>query len=134
MAQSVTVRAVDPLRAGQRVVVIGAGPAGLTAAYLLSKQPGIDVTVLEADVLVWGIPCTEIRAEWAAQRIHGLSLARAIITATSLNKRQTTIKSLIDEFRYPRLGPGQVWEACRDRVRELGNRVLMGHRATAVHS
>jgi len=81
---------------------------------------------------VWGIPCTEIRAEWAAQRIQGLSLARAIASAASMNKRSTTIKSLIDEFRYPRLGPGQMWEKARDRVRELGNQVLMQHRAVAI--
>ncbi len=243
-------RTVDQLRAGQRVVVIGAGPAGLTAAYLLSKQ-GVHVTVLEADdqvggisrtaqykgyrfdigghrfftkitpvqdlweellasefisvprmsrihysgkyfdyplkpmnallglgvwnsirivwsylearfgpqreeenfeqwvtnrfgrrlyqiffktytEKVWGIPCTEIRAEWAAQRIQGLSLARAIITATALNRRSNKIKSLIDEFRYPRLGPGQMWEACRDRIEALGNHVLMRHHATAI--
>jgi protoporphyrinogen oxidase len=243
-------RPVAPLKKGDRIVVIGAGPAGLTSAYLLTKQ-GFDVTVLEADQIVggisrtaqykgyrfdigghrfftkikpvqdiweellaaefisvprmsrihysgkyfdyplkpmnalrglgiinsirivwsyleahyrpseveenfeqwvtnrfgrrlfeiffktytekvWGIPCTEIRAEWAAQRIQGLSLARAILTATSLNRRSDKIKSLIDEFRYPRLGPGQMWEECRDRIRTLGNRVLMEHYATAI--
>ena len=81
---------------------------------------------------VWGIPCTEIRAEWAAQRIQGLSLARAILNATSLNKRSTKIKTLINEFKYPRLGPGQMWETCRDRVVEMGNPVLMRHRVTAL--
>ncbi len=81
---------------------------------------------------VWGIPCTEISAEWAAQRIMGLSLARAILSAASLNKRSNTIKTLIDEFRYPRLGPGQMWEMCRDRVEELGGRVLMLHRAVGI--
>ncbi len=243
-------RPVDPLQPGDRVVVIGAGPAGLTAAYLLSKQ-GYQVTVLEADEIVggisrtaeykgyrfdigghrfftkiepvqaiweellgpefisvprmsrihydgkyfdyplkaanalsglglwnavrivwsyldaqlypsqlednfeqwvsnrfgrrlyeiffktytekvWGIPCTEIRAEWAAQRIQSLSLARAIITAAALNRRSNTVKSLISEFRYPRLGPGQMWEAARERVQALGNRVLMRHYATAI--
>jgi protoporphyrinogen oxidase len=79
---------------------------------------------------VWGIPCTEIRAEWAAQRIQGLSLARAILSAASLNKRSTKIKTLINEFQYPRLGPGQMWEACRDRIVEAGNEVLMRHRVT----
>jgi hypothetical protein len=81
---------------------------------------------------VWGIPCTEIRAEWAAQRIQGLSLAKAIASAAALNKRSTKIKSLISEFRYPRLGPGQMWEAAAERVRSLGNRVLMNHRVTAI--
>ena len=79
---------------------------------------------------VWGIPCTEIRAEWAAQRIQGLSLARAVLNATSLNRRSTKIKTLINEFDYPRLGPGQMWETCRDRVVEMGNDVLMQHRVT----
>src|SRR5512142_2218346 len=80
---------------------------------------------------VWGMPCTEIRAEWAAQRIQNLSLGKAILSAASLNKRSTKIKSLINEFRYPRLGPGQMWELARDRVVELGGRVLMRHKATA---
>jgi len=81
---------------------------------------------------VWGIPCTEIRAEWAAQRIQGLSLAKAILSAASLNRRSTTIKTLIHEFQYPRFGPGQMWERCRDRVIELGGEVLLEHHAVAI--
>jgi protoporphyrinogen oxidase len=79
---------------------------------------------------VWGIPCTEIRAEWAAQRIQGLSLARAVLNATALNKRSTDIKTLINEFDYPRLGPGQMWETCANLIAKSGHKVLLGHRAT----
>jgi len=241
-------RQVRPLRKGDRIVVVGAGPAGLTAAYMLAKQ-GHPVTVLEADDIVggisrtsqykgyrfdigghrfftkigpvqalweellgpefisvprmsrihysgkyfdyplkamnalqglgifnairivwsylharlypnpveenfeqwvsnrfgkrlyeiffktytekvWGLPCTEIRAEWAAQRIQGLSLARAILSATALNKRSTKIKSLISEFRYPRLGPGQM--AASAKVQDLGSTVLMKSYVTAI--
>ncbi|MFN0006589.1 MAG: NAD(P)/FAD-dependent oxidoreductase [Planctomycetota bacterium] len=81
---------------------------------------------------VWGIPCTEIRAEWAAQRIQNLSLAQAILNAASVQRRSTAIKSLIDEFRYPRLGPGQMWERTRDRLAEKGTVVLHKHLVTAI--
>ena len=243
-------RGVDRLEAGDHVVVIGAGPAGLTAAYLLAKD-GIRVTVLEADNMVggisrtaqyrgyrfdigghrfftkiapveelwheilgpefisvprlsrihyggkyfdyplkaknallglglwntmlcvasyirwhfqpypveenleqwvtnrfgkrlfqiffktytekvWGIPCTEIRAEWAAQRIQGLSLAKAILNAAQLQKRSETIKTLIDRFQYPRLGPGQMWEAATAKIREMGGAVLLRHNVTDI--
>lgn len=77
---------------------------------------------------VWGLSCTEIRAEWAAQRIQGLSLMRALLAAAPLVRRDPGIRSLIHTFRYPRLGPGQMWEACADRVEALGGRVLLGRR------
>jgi protoporphyrinogen oxidase len=79
---------------------------------------------------VWGMSCKEISADWAAQRIKGLSLASAIKNAL-LPKRQprdrrSVVKSLIETFRYPRKGPGMMWEACAARVREMGGEVLMG--------
>ena len=83
---------------------------------------------------VWGIPCTEIRAEWAAQRIQGLSLTRAILSATSLQRRAPAIKTLIQQFKYPRLGPGQMWEKCAGLVTEMGGSILLGHRVTAMET
>ncbi len=81
---------------------------------------------------VWGIPCTEIRAEWAAQRIQNLSLGKAILNAAAMNKRSTKIKSLIDSFEYPRLGPGQMWESCTDLINGMGSQVIMETRGTSL--
>ncbi len=82
---------------------------------------------------VWGMSCKEISADWAAQRIKGLSLLSAVLHAVLPRRepkdRSQVVKTLIDSFRYPRLGPGQMWEAARDRVRAGGGRVLLGHTA-----
>jgi protoporphyrinogen oxidase len=80
---------------------------------------------------VWGVPTTELRAEWAAQRIRGLSFfaaARAAFFGNEGNK----VKSLIDRFHYPRYGPGQLWEAMRDAIVEWGGEVLLEHPVTAI--
>jgi protoporphyrinogen oxidase len=71
---------------------------------------------------VWGIPCTEIRADWAAQRIKNLSLAKAVWNALT-GRNDTT--SLIATFKYPRLGPGMMWERFREKVEVRGGRVWM---------
>src|SRR5262249_8744654 len=79
---------------------------------------------------VWGMSCQEISADWAAQRIKGLSLKTAILNALWPKRRKTgaVIKTLIDSFRYPRKGPGMMWEACAAKVRALGGRIEMGRR------
>ncbi len=74
---------------------------------------------------VWGIPCEQIRADWAAQRIKGMSLGSAIKTAFFGNKKQIT--SLIDSFYYPRLGPGMMWEKLRDRLQASGQAIFLFH-------
>ena len=74
---------------------------------------------------VWGVPCTEIRAEWAAQRIKGLSFWSAA-KAAFLGNKGNKIKSLISEFHYPRFGPGQMWETMTDDIRRLGGDVRLG--------
>jgi protoporphyrinogen oxidase len=74
---------------------------------------------------VWGVPCTQLRAEWAAQRIRGLSFAAAVRSALP-GRRDNGVRSLIEEFHYPRLGPGQMWETMRDRIVEMGGSVRTG--------
>jgi protoporphyrinogen oxidase len=82
---------------------------------------------------VWGMSCREISADWAAQRIKGLSLVSAVKSAfTSKNRKRNknlpVIKTLVDSFRYPRKGPGMMWEACARRIKGKGAKILMGHR------
>jgi protoporphyrinogen oxidase len=72
---------------------------------------------------VWGVPCKELRAEWAAQRIRGLSLGTAARAAVFGAPGSRGVKSLIDEFQYPRLGPGQMWERMAELVGESGGEV-----------
>jgi len=68
---------------------------------------------------VWGIPCTEIRAEWAAQRITNLTFAVALKNAI-FKPKEKIAKTLIEEFDYPQLGPGMMWERMRDKVEAQG--------------
>jgi protoporphyrinogen oxidase len=79
---------------------------------------------------VWGMSCKDISADWAAQRIKGLSLGSAIWNALKPKRPQTNrknvIKTLIDSFRYPRKGPGMMWEAAAAKTRQAGGQVLMG--------
>ena len=81
---------------------------------------------------VWGVPTTEIRADWAAQRIKNLSLVTAVLHALVPSRRGTSVTSLIEEFQYPRLGPGMMWEVCRDKVVAAGSRVEMSSPVRAV--
>ncbi len=77
---------------------------------------------------VWGIPCNEISADWAAQRIKGLSLIstikNAILSAQPQNKSDV-IKTLIDAFDYPEKGPGQMWEIVAESIRDKGSTLKM---------
>jgi protoporphyrinogen oxidase len=83
---------------------------------------------------VWGMSCKEISADWAAQRIKGLSLGSAIKNALIPQRyngdRTKVIKTLINSFRYPRKGPGMMWEACAERVKALGGNIEMGAKVT----
>jgi len=84
---------------------------------------------------VWGMPCNEMSADWAAQRIKGLSLWSAVVDglkrSLGLNKAPNdgmATKTLLETFRYPRLGPGMMWDAARDKVLASGlGHLFMGH-------
>lgn len=84
---------------------------------------------------VWGMSCKEISADWAAQRIKGLSLGSAIKNALFPQRqpkdRTKVIKTLINSFRYPRKGPGMMWEACAEKTMAMGGRVEMAAKVTS---
>lgn len=79
---------------------------------------------------VWGMPCDQISADWAAQRIKGLSLLSAVwhalVPQKGRGKNGKVVKTLIDEFEYPRLGPGMMWEKTREDIRQAGSDVHHG--------
>lgn len=88
---------------------------------------------------VWGIPCHEIGPDWAAQRIKGLSIPKAVATALLPARppvhgtdRGKVIKTLISHFRYPRQGPGMMWEATAERIRKRGSRVILDAKVTGI--
>jgi protoporphyrinogen oxidase len=82
---------------------------------------------------VWGIPCSEIRAEWAAQRIRGLSFTSAVVNALLASRHTTSIKSLIEKFEYPRLGPGEMWQRCKVSVEARGGQVVLNSPVIRIH-
>jgi protoporphyrinogen oxidase len=91
---------------------------------------------------VWGVPCNQISAEWGAQRIKGLSLRTAVahfLKKTLSPKKSTDISqkgtetSLIEQFLYPKYGPGQLWEHVADLIVKKGGEIRMGFRAQRLH-
>ena len=90
---------------------------------------------------VWGAQPRRISAEWGAQRIKGLSLSKAVLAAfkkllpgrktTDLRQKETET-SLIEQFFYPKLGPGQLWEFVASDVRAMGGDIRMRHKVVAV--
>ncbi|MDQ3936514.1 MAG: NAD(P)/FAD-dependent oxidoreductase [Actinomycetota bacterium] len=80
---------------------------------------------------VWGVPTTELRAEWAAQRIRNLSFATAA-RAALLGNGGASVKSLIEEFHYPRLGPGQMWDAMAAEIVGAGGELRLSTPVTRI--
>lgn len=88
---------------------------------------------------VWGVPCSKIKPEWGAQRVKGLSVSRAIFHAIKKVfipekdiKQKNTETSLIDQFMYPKLGPGQMWEEVADIVQKKGGIIHMNHKCIGI--
>jgi len=80
---------------------------------------------------IWGIPCSELSSDWAAQRIRNLSAGKAILDALGL-KPKKSVASLIEEFDYPARGPGQMYEAMADRAAGMGAEVMLNCKATRI--
>ncbi len=101
---------------------------------------------------VWGVPCEQIPSSWGQQRIKDLNVSKvlwhAITSFFSSNKslqQKGTSTSLIEQFLYPKFGPGQMWETVAEEIVRLGGTILLntavdelhgdgGHELTAVHS
>lgn len=90
---------------------------------------------------VWGVPCTQIDAEWGAQRIKELSVWKTIQHFVTKQFRRNsdvaqkeTETSLIEKFLYPKYGPGQMWEEVARKVREMGGDILMERSVEQIHA
>jgi protoporphyrinogen oxidase len=81
---------------------------------------------------VWGVPVSDMPSDWAAQRIKSLSLGKAVINAMLPKRNQKEITSLIEEFQYPKYGPGMMWERCQELVEAAGTKVLTETRVVRI--
>jgi len=81
---------------------------------------------------VCGIPSAEIRADWASQQMQHASLGRAMLSAASVPRRSRDVKPSSHDLRYPRLGRGQLWQSCSDRIQALGGYVRLRHHVKAL--
>lgn len=90
---------------------------------------------------VWGVRCSQLSAEWGAQRVKGLSIGTAMLhfLRTLIGRKagrlgqKGTETSLIEEFLYPKYGPGQMWETVADEVTRRGGQILLGQRVQTLH-
>src|SRR4051812_20276154 len=88
---------------------------------------------------VWGVPASEISSDWGAQRIKDLSLFRAVWEAikpkrkgAAAQDKAKAVTSLIEEFNYPKFGPGMMWEVCAEKVTAAGATLEFGRRVTKI--
>jgi len=81
---------------------------------------------------VWGVDATKIGADWASQRIKSLSLGKAIINAFRGENSGEVITTLIDKFKYPKFGPGMMWEAAHKKLEKKGHKVIFNSKVTKI--
>jgi protoporphyrinogen oxidase len=82
---------------------------------------------------VWGVSVADMPADWAAQRVKNLDLRKAVINAILPKRGQTDITTLIEEFQYPKFGPGMMWEVCAEKVQAAGGTLEMEARLTGIN-
>jgi protoporphyrinogen oxidase len=88
---------------------------------------------------VWGVPCDRISPEWGAQRVKGLSITKTITHALkkafvwdrTISQKKTET-SLIEQFMYPKYGPGHLWEKVADKIRLGGGEILTNHEVVGI--
>lgn len=85
---------------------------------------------------LWGINPSQISADWGAQRVKGLSLTKAVLNViTKPFKKEGEVEtSLIEQFYYPKKGPGQLWESLADEIEKLGGKILKNHRVVSLET
>ncbi len=87
---------------------------------------------------VWGVPCSQIKSEWGSQRIKGLSILKTLSHAIRKKIDRSSIKnakvetSLIEEFLYPKYGPGQLWEEVLNEIQRLGGEIRFNHKVERI--
>ncbi len=141
-----------PLKASNALKNLGLVEAFLCVmSYLRARvQPPKDQTTLEGWIVarfgwrlykhffktynekLWGVPTNSMPADFAAQRIKNLSLSSAVFNALLPKRNQKEITSLIEEFQYPKHGPGMMWERCRDLVEAKGCTTVMETRVVGI--
>lgn len=82
---------------------------------------------------LWGVPVSEMPADWAAQRVKSLSLFKAITNAVMPKRNQKDVTSLIEEFQYPKFGPGMMWETAQKKIEQMGSSVHLNTKVVKVN-
>jgi len=82
---------------------------------------------------VWGVDARKIGSDWASQRIKNLSLMKAILNAFQINKSGEIITTLIDKFKYPKYGPGMMWETAYKKLEEKNHKILLSSKVVEIN-